>query len=86
MKQDTFGLMSERRRRDQNTGLSNGLMVRSKPMRKRDELKREKAVYPPAEHISDEEFRRRLTTIDEWREREFAAFKKEHPDYFKDQD
>jgi len=71
---------------DQNIGLPNGLMVRGRGVRKREELKREKAAYPPAERISDEEFRRRLATIEAWRKKQFAAFKKEHPDYFKDQD
>jgi hypothetical protein len=55
-------------------------------MKSREEFRREKAVYPPAEQVSDEEFRRRLGTIDKWRKKELAAFKKEHPDYFKDQD
>ena len=64
----------------------NDLIVRDKGMKEHEELKREKAVYPPAEQIRDEEFRRRLATIDEWRKKEFAAFKKKHSDYFKDQD
>ena len=81
-----MGLVREGRGGNQNTGLSRSLTVRGKRMKKREELKREKAAYPPAEQISDAEFRRRLATIDEWRKKEFAAFKKEHSSYFKDQD
>jgi hypothetical protein len=55
-------------------------------MKKAHVLAPGKAIHPPAEHINDEEFRRRLATLDEWRKKELAAFKKEHPDYFKDQD
>jgi len=48
-------------------------------------LKPKKTALPPAERITDEEFRRRLATIEEWRRKELAAFKKDHPDYFADQ-
>jgi len=55
-------------------------------MKEREELKRVREVYPKAEHVSDEEFRRRLATVSEWRKKELAPFKKEHPDFFKSKD
>jgi len=59
--------------------------MRGHRMTKREESKRPEALYPPSEIISDEEFRRRLAAIEEWRKKELAALKKKHPDYFKDQ-
>ncbi len=70
----------------EDSALFRSTTMRSQRRKKQAGLKPGDAVYPPAERITDEEFRRRLATIEEWRQKELAAFKKEHPDYFADQD
>lgn len=59
--------------------------MKSQRTKKTAALKPKKTAHPPAERITDEEFRRRLATIEEWRQQELATFKKEHPSYFADQ-
>ncbi|MGH9845798.1 MAG: hypothetical protein ACREEM_44400 [Blastocatellia bacterium] len=59
--------------------------MKSQRTKKQTDPAPQKTAHPPAERITDEEFRRRLATIEEWRRKELATFKKEHPDYFADQ-
>jgi lipase chaperone LimK len=40
---------------------------------------------PARQDLSTDETLRRLRTIDQWRKKQLAAFKKRYPDYFKDQ-
>ena len=51
--------------------------MKSQRTKKTPSPKPKKTAHPPAERISDAEFRRRLATIAEWRRKELATFKKE---------
>jgi len=60
-----------------------GMVAQSKPQQpSKRQPQREKLAR---QDLSTEETLRRLRTIDQWRKKQLATFKKRYPDHFKDQ-